>query len=128
MSIERVNLTSRDAWLAERVNWIGASEVAVVCGEAGYGSLAELYAEKKGLTPPKIDSGVLRRGRWGEASVFEALVDERPEWEILRAKVHVRCTDRRLAATPDGFAIDPFRQGIGVIQAKVISRAIFRER
>ena len=42
-----------------------------VCGAGGYGSPAELYAEKKGLRPPLIDTGTLKRGRWGEAAVFK---------------------------------------------------------
>ena len=128
MPIERINLTSRDEWLADRLRYINASEIAIVCGESGYGSLAELYAEKKGLRPPLVDNATLRRGRWGESAVFEALAEERPEWEVVRAKVHVRDTERRLACTPDGFATAPDRDGIGIIQAKVIARSIFQQR
>jgi predicted phage-related endonuclease len=129
MTIERIPLTEdREQWLAERRNFVNASEIAVICGEAGYGSLAELYAEKTNLRPPRVDSAVLRRGRWGEAAVFEALAETYPEWDVRRAKVHVRDTERRLACTPDGFATAPGRDGIGVVQAKVISRAIFRDR
>src|SRR5262245_31518745 len=109
MTIERVPITSTDAWLAERQRWINASEIAIVCGEANYGSAAELYAEKKGLKPPLMDSAIFRRGRWGEAAVFQALSEERPEWQILRARVHVRDPERRLACTPDGFASVPDR-------------------
>jgi predicted phage-related endonuclease len=126
--IERIPLTTRDAWLADRLRFINASEIAIVCGEAGYASLAELYAEKKALRPPLVDSAIMRRGRWFESAVFEALADERPEWEIRRAHIHVRDTDRRLACTPDGFAIAPDRVGTGVVQAKVVARAIFRQR
>jgi predicted phage-related endonuclease len=129
MAIERIPLPDdRTQWLRDRLGFVNASEVAIVCGEAGYGSLAELYAEKKGLRPPRLDSGILRRGRWGESAVFEALAEERPEWEIRRAKIHVRDTERRLACTPDGFAIAPDRVGMGIVQAKVISRSIFRNR
>ena len=129
MTIERIPLSDdRAQWLRDRLAFVNASEVAIVCGEAGYGSLAELYAEKKELRPPRVDSAVLRRGRWGEAAVFEALAETYPEWEVRRAKVHVRDRDRRLACTPDGFATAPGRDGIGVVQAKVISRAIFRDR
>ena len=129
MTIKRIPLSDhREQWLAERRAFVNASEVATICGEASYGSLAELYAEKKGLRPPRVDSAMLRRGRWGEAAVFEALAETYPEWDIRRAKIHVRDTERRLACTPDGFATAPTRDGIGVVQAKVISRAIFRDR
>jgi len=127
--IERVKLNDdREGWLRDRLGFVNASEMAIVCGEGAWGSLAELFAEKKGLRPPREDSGVLRRGRWGEGAVFEALRDEQPEWQILRAKIHVRDTERRIACTPDGFAIAPDRSGPGVVQAKVVSRSIFRDK
>jgi len=128
MMIERNNITSTDEWLAWRLDWINASEIPIVCGEAAYGSAAELYAEKKGLRPPLMDSGIFRRGRWGEAAVFQALAEERPQWKVQRARVHVRDIEHRLACTPDGYAIRLDRDGIGVVQAKVISRSIFRQR
>jgi predicted phage-related endonuclease len=123
---ERVAITSRDHGLAERRDYIGGTEVPIVLGEGSYGSAAELYAEKKGLRPPLIDSGVLRRGRWGEAAVFEALAEERPEWNVQRARVHVRDTEHRFACTPDGFATAPDRDGIGIVEGKVIARSRYR--
>jgi hypothetical protein len=128
MAVERISIENRDAWLALRRQSINASEVATVCGQGAFGSLAELYAEKKGLRPPLVDSGVLRRGRWNEAAVFEALADERPEWQIARAKIYLRDRELRMGATPDGFALAPDRDGRGVIQAKTVSRSVFRRR
>jgi predicted phage-related endonuclease len=128
-TIERIPLSDDvEAWLEARLHYINASEMPIVCGEAGYGSLAELYAEKKRLRPPLVDSGVLRRGRWGEASVFQALAEERPEWDVNRARVHVINRARRIACTPDGFAIAPGRDGMGVVQAKVVARSIFKAK
>jgi predicted phage-related endonuclease len=128
LTVERIAITDREQWLALRRQDITASDVAIVCGEGAYGSAAELYAEKKGLRPPLVDSGVLRRGRWGEASVFEALQDEHPDWETRRAKNYWRDPELRLGATPDGFAMDPTRRGHGIVQAKTVSRYIFRHR
>jgi|SRR5580765_631014 predicted phage-related endonuclease len=126
MPVERIAITDRESWLELRRGDITASDVAIVCGEGAYASMAELYADKKGLRPPLVDSGVLRRGRWGEASVFEALLDENPGWEIRRAKIYLRDPELRLGATPDGFAIAPDRPGVGIVQAKTVSRYIFR--
>jgi predicted phage-related endonuclease len=128
MAVERINIDNREAWLNARRANVNASEVATVLGEGAYGSLAELYAAKKGLRPPLADSGILRRGRWGEAAVFEAIAEECPAWDVLRAKVYLVDSERRLGATPDGFAMRPDRQGRGVIQAKVITRGVFRRR
>lgn len=128
MGTERINITDREQWLALRRQDITASDVAIALGEGAYASAAELYAEKRGLRPPLVDNGVLRRGRWGEASVFEALLDENPEWELSRAKIYLRDPELRLGATPDGFAIAPGREGVGVVQAKTVSRYVFRQR
>jgi predicted phage-related endonuclease len=126
--IERREITPDYDWLAERRRFVGGSEVATVCGVGAYGSLAELYAEKKGLRPPLIDNGVLRKGRWGEAAVFQALADERPEWKVVRARVHVIDHETRIATTPDGYASAPDREGIGVVQSKVVARKVFRDK
>lgn len=126
--IERHAVTDRESWLALRRQNINASEIGVVCGAGGFGSPAELYAEKKGLRPPLIDSGTLKRGRWGEAAVFEALADERPEWNVRRAKIYLRDPDLRIGATPDGYAIAPDRDGFGVVQTKMVSRSVFRAK
>src|SRR5262245_6784699 len=128
--IERINIDqwSRQDWLDARCRYVNASEMGVVVGEGGYGSLAELYAEKKGLRPPKQDTGPMRGGRWGEPGVFEALAETYPEWDLKRAKVHVRCPERRMACTPDGFAVVPDRDGIGVIQAKWTGRTAFKDK
>ena len=127
-AIERHPSPTASAWLALRRENINASEIGIVCGAAGYGSPAELYAEKKGLRPPLIDNGTLKRGRWGEAAVFEALADERPEWDVRRAKVYLRDPALRIGATPDGFAIAPDRDGFGVVQTKMVSRSVFRAK
>jgi predicted phage-related endonuclease len=126
--IERHDITSTDEWLAWRPHWINMSEIAIVMGEATWGSLAELYAEKKGLRPPRVDNTIFTRGRWGEAAVFQAMAEERRHWQLQRARVHVRDTQARIACTPDGFAVRPERDGIGVVEAKVISRSVFRSR
>src|SRR5215475_5281420 len=131
MTIQRIPLTdiSREVWLERRRNYINASEAAIVVGEAQWGSPAELYAEKKGLRPPLKDmTGALRRGNWGESSVFDALAETYPQWEIQRAKIHVVDKEKRQACTPDGFARAPDRDGIGVVQAKVVARNIFRNK
>ena len=86
MTIERIPLDEipRAEWLERRRHYINASETAIVVGEAQWGSLANLYAEKKGLRPPQSETPVMKRGRRLEGAVFEILAEERPEWEIER--------------------------------------------
>lgn len=122
------NEMTREQWLDARLANINASEAAVVCGVAPWGSPAVLFAEKKGLRPPLADNAIFRRGRWGEASVFEALAEIYPDWEIVRASVYAVDEDKRQGSTPDGFARRPEERGVGAIQTKVISRSVFRQK
>jgi predicted phage-related endonuclease len=126
--IERIAIDENYDWLGARRHYVNASEVPIVMGLSSYASAAELYCEKKGIRPPKLDNAAMRRGRWGEPAVFQALADERPEWKIARAKIHVIDHANRMACTPDGFAIAPGRDGIGIVQAKVVARSMFQDR
>jgi len=129
MAVERVQITPDYDWHAARLPFIGASEVATVCRLQGaYKSLAALFAEKKGRVPPQLedDDPLLVRGRLLEPSVFAALADAFPEWRVAQAKVHLIDRDRRIAATPDGYAQAPDRPGVGLVEAKVVARSAFR--
>ena len=71
------------------------------------------------------DNDALRRGRWGEAAVLEMLADERPTWKVRRAKVYLRDRAIRLGATPDAEAVDPEREGLGIVQTKIIAESVY---
>lgn len=128
MTVERIPIESYEQWSALRQPVITASDVATVCGEGAFASAAVLFAEKKGLRPLLVDSPTLKKGRWGEASAFEALSETFPDMQATRAKIFLRDLDRGMGATPDGFAISPDRDGPGIIQAKVISRRVFQDK
>jgi putative phage-type endonuclease len=128
MAVERISITPDYDWLGARPQFVNGSEVGTVCGVAPYGSLAELYAEKKGLRPPRVDNAVMRRGRWGESAVFQALADMRPEWQVQRAALHLIDREHRIAATPDGFAFRPDREGIGLVEAKTVARSVYKQK
>lgn len=131
MPVERIMLGGQDgridraAWLALRANDVTASDVGAVCGEGMYGSAAKVWAEKKGLLPPQDATDAMKRGIWGEAAVVEAIASEYPDWELRRAKVYFRDTDARLGATPDCAAVIPNREGVCIIQCKVIAKPVF---
>lgn len=126
--IERIPVDpSRDpaSWHALRRQAVTASDVPAVCGEGMFGSAARVWAEKRGLLPPTEMNDAMRRGRWGEAAVVEALIDERPEWQLRRAKMFLLDRAARLGATPDCAAIIPEHEGVTIIQAKVVARKVF---
>ena len=57
------NTISREEWLQLRKSYIGGSDAATIIGLNPYGSLLELYADKKGLLPEKEDTEAMRQGR-----------------------------------------------------------------
>lgn len=125
-AIERRTITSRAQWLEWRMSDVTASDVAALFGAHPYGrTRLSLWAEKQGLTEGMADNDALRRGRWGEAAVIEMLADERPTWRILRPRVYLRDRSIRLGATPDAEAIDPERDGLGIVQTKVIAESVY---
>lgn len=123
--IETRPIVSQSEWLSWRVADFTASDTGALFGLHPWRSLLKVWAEKSGLTVGGADSAILRRGRWGEAAVLEMLGDERPSWEIRRAKVYLRDSELRLGATPDAAAVDPEREGIGAIECKTASRSAF---
>jgi hypothetical protein len=127
MAIERIPIVSRDQWLELRRHDICASDVPAVCGDALFGSAAQVWAEKRGLIPAKAMTEPMKRGLWLEPAVLEAIRWYHPDWDLRRAKVYVRDGEARLGCTPDFACVRPDRQGIGTIQAKVISRPVFNE-
>jgi predicted phage-related endonuclease len=124
--IERRPITSRAAWLQWRMADVTASDVAALYGAHPYGKTRlSLWADKRGLTEGMADSDVLRRGRWGESAVLAMLADERPDWAISLPKVYLRDHAIRLGGTPDAEAVDPERQGVGVVQCKIVAESVF---
>jgi len=123
--VQKIAVTDRVSWLALRVQDVTASDVAAVCGADPRRTALRVFAEKTGTIPPTEENEVMRRGRWLEAAVFEALAEEKFEWDIRRAKIYLRDPVLRIGATPDGVAIDPDRPGMGIIQCKIVARPVF---
>lgn len=71
MSARLVTYPDREAWLAARRGGIGASEAAALLGLSRWTSPLQLWAEKRGLTPPSAETPEMRRGRRLEPLVAE---------------------------------------------------------
>lgn len=125
MSVERIPVTDRESWLKLRLHDLTASDIAGVAGVDPSKTPLRVYAEKTGRISGPDDNAIMRRGRWLEAAVIEALRDERPTWDVRRAGVYLRDPDIRMGATPDAVASDPSRPGIGNVQCKVVARPVF---
>ena len=123
--IEQRPITSKAEWLGWRIEDFTAHDTGALFGVHPWRTLLKIWAEKSALTTGDLDNATLRRGRWGEAAVFEMLADERPDWQIRRARIYLRDPALRLGATPDGVAIDPERDGVGLIEAKTVRKDVF---
>lgn len=130
MPVERHSIRDRAQWLQLRSNDLTASDIAASQGLDPYKSALQLYAEKTGLIDGVADNALMRRGRWLEAAVIAALIDERPE---LRVKypldVYLRDPELRLGCTPDALA--ELRMSAGGdgslinVQCKVVAKPEF---
>lgn len=124
-TIEHRRITDRGQWLAWRADDLTASDLAAVAGFDQYRSALAVYSEKAGLIVP-AETNIMRRGRWLEAAILEALHEELPDWRIAKANVYLRDPVIRLGATPDFIAEDPDDINTLVnIQGKVVARPTF---
>jgi putative phage-type endonuclease len=75
--IRRVEYPTREAWLADRRNFIGASEVASIIGAPGaYSSRWEIWARKCGKLPEKPESESMRWGSRLERSIALGVAED----------------------------------------------------
>jgi len=126
--IETIDLTgkTREQWFGLRRQDVTASRTGALFGVDPYCSPLRLYHEKAGTLDDAIDedSPVLRRGRLFESAVAEAVREERPEWQIVKAADYLRDPEIRVGATPD-FYIHGDPRGLGVLQCKTCSAGVF---
>ncbi|MDB5612106.1 MAG: putative conserved phage protein [Bradyrhizobium sp.] len=124
--IERIAVTDRESWLAERKKDVTASVIGALFGLHPYQTPLGLFLEKTGFDMPEIDNAVLRRGRLLESAVAQAVAEERPTWKITKATEYLRDPKARIGATPDFYiAGDP--RGRGVLQAKTVAPSVYRK-
>jgi predicted phage-related endonuclease len=123
-TIERHPVTTRELWLKMRQQDVTASDVASICG-VGYRSALAVWAEKKGLTQPTGDSPILQRGRWFEPAIWRAIEDRRPNWRVIPGKIYLRSPSLRFGCTIDALVHDPERDGMVLVQGKIVSKPIW---
>src|SRR5262245_33816061 len=116
--IERRKINSRAEWLAWRQQDVTASDVAPVLGLHPDRTIAKVWAEKIGMIAPQPPTEFLEYRLSLEAAAIDWLQRKRPEWEIRRGSVYLRDPDLRLGATPDAGAVDPEREGVGLLEVK----------
>jgi predicted phage-related endonuclease len=132
MAVERRPITDREQWLAWRKQVVTASQVGWLFDLHPEGSPLKLYSEKTGVEFDSKDNKFMRRGRWFESAVGDAVRELRPDWRIESNKdphtglpiAFYADTEAGIGATPDFFIADDPR-GLGVLQAKTVTPSIF---
>lgn len=126
-NVERYRCADRTEWLARRKHDVTASQIGALVGCHPYVSAAELWLEKHGHAPDPEESPAMRRGRLLEPVALAALMEERPTWEVA-ANGLTYFADRKcsIGCTPDAFALDPERQGRGIVQVKSVAPSVFK--
>lgn len=126
--IEKWDVNDRAAWMARRTKDITASDIGAACGVSHFKTPLKLFHEKIGTVfAPSDLSAVFRRGLWLEPSALFALRQMNPTWDIRKVGIYIRDTELRMGCTADLVAVDPLREGFGVIQVKTVALRIFRE-
>jgi predicted phage-related endonuclease len=130
VTVEILTPATRAEWLALRLNVIGASETAAVLGCHDYQTPLQVWARKTGRESDPEATPEMKRGTRLEALALDILAEERPTWTISPnvigqgGVVHV---DRaaHMSCTIDASAIDPAREGTGLVEAKSVHPRTF---
>ena len=128
-------LGARDEWLALRKQDVTASVAGALFGVHPYNTPWRIWARACGFVlDNETESAAMRRGRLLEPVALQLLREqhcataERPGWQTQKAGTYFRDPVSRLGATPDAYAIDPEREGFGVIQVKSVEQSVFRRK
>ncbi|HEX5508783.1 MAG TPA: YqaJ viral recombinase family protein [Pseudolabrys sp.] len=125
--VEKVNITSREQWLDVRRGFVTASDIGSLCGVGRRSPLA-IWGEKTGRMDASADNAAMKKGRWFEPAIFQAIAETQPDWAVQRAGVFLAAKSHRLGATPDAVASVPGIDGLVIVQGKVVGRPQFREK
>lgn len=126
--IERIQIESREQWLALRKRDVTASVVGALHGLHPYTSRLRLFKEKQGADLGEVEVNVrMRRGLVLERAVAQIVMQDYPAWRVTPAGVYLRDPDRRLGATPDFFVESDDELGLGVLQTKITTYRSFRQ-
>jgi predicted phage-related endonuclease len=128
MPIERHPIVNREEWLAWREQDVTASTIGALFDCHPYTTALRLYVEKRGVEfEKKPEDKTMRRGRWLERVVGDAVAELRPAWAIEPIGAYYRDPDLRLGATPD-FRINGDPRGKGILQAKSVAPNVLEKQ
>jgi YqaJ-like viral recombinase domain len=128
-------LGGREHWLALRDQDVTASVAGGLFGIHEFRTPWQLWARKCGfMLDTETESAAMRRGRLLEPVALHLLgeehcaTDDRLGWLIDKGRTYYRDPVARIGCTPDGYAVDPEREGFGIVQIKSVEQSVFRRK
>jgi hypothetical protein len=128
MTVERIQIQSRDQWLAARKQDVTASTAAGLLGLHPYVTPYALHQFKSGAIADDTDeTQPMRRGRLLEPVAVQMIREDYPDIKLDDYPVgyYYRDPEHRIGATPDLLATDA-KGRLGVVQIKNCEPSIFR--
>lgn len=107
------------AWLAERADALGGSEIAAVVGLSPWESKFSLWHRKAGLVGPVEETEQMAIGKVLEDPICDRLFAERhPEFEVVRCGLYRHRERLWQVAQPDRFAVHRETGEVVLVEAK----------
>src|SRR4249919_1498400 len=127
-SIDIHPVTER-CWAEERPKLFNGSEVGSLFG-VGYKTLAHVTAVKRdpSLDDSDPENPLLQRGNDFQEAATKRVEKLRPSWHISRNTNHFVDHKHRMAAIPDNLVEAPERDGVGILEIKVVASSIFKSQ
>jgi predicted phage-related endonuclease len=107
------------AWVADRANYVGASDVPLMLGVSEYGGPLDLYRIKKGLEVIE-PTDAMARGHIYEEAICRDFLLNFPQFTLEKAETRAHPKGDFLRATPDGIIVDSAGRRFG-IEAKLVT-------
>jgi len=127
MSIEVIEITSQDQWLAERTKDVTSTEVSALYGLSPYLTEYELFHQKRQGHVVKFEAN--ERMKWGnrlEAAIAHGAAEDQG-WKISKLNVYMRDISARLGSSFD-FQIDSSSDGPGILEIKNVDWLQYKQK
>ena len=133
MSVQMLNLSSREEWLEARKNYIGGSDASAIVGMNPYKTNNDLWEEKTGLITPEdiSDKPYVKYGNDAEPHLRELFKLDFPQFNVEYVENNMFINDRFpwAHASLDGWLTDENgRKGILEIKTTEILQSMQKEK
>lgn len=127
MSIETIQIKSREQWLAERVHDVTSTEVSALYGLSPYLSEFELFHQKRDGIVVQIQEN--ERMKWGtrlESAIAHGAAEDQG-WHIAKMDVYMRDSEARIGSSFD-FEILSSSDGPGILEVKNVDWLQYQQK